>query len=117
MAIINDLTYEQALEYPEPKEILVDESGIYVLTEEDMTHRSNLVPQEVEAYQAKLALLEAGLLQDAIDYTNTSENEELKIRFEGGKFRRDSAYIAAYAASRGLSEAQIDELFIRAAHK
>lgn len=117
MAIINNLTYEQALEYPEPRDILVDESGIYVLTEEHMSPRPNSVPQEVEAYQAKLALLEAGLLQDAIDYANSSEDEELKIRFEGGKFRRDSAYIAAYASSRGLTEEQIDELFIRAAQK
>lgn len=118
MAIIDGLTYEQAIDYPEPRDILFDESGIYVLTDADMISRPNPVPQEVEADQMRLALLDAGLLQDAIDYVAASNDEELRIKFEyRGKWSRDSTAIAAYAAARGLTEEQVDELFIRAASK
>ncbi|SFM92885.1 hypothetical protein [Nitrosomonas communis] len=118
MAIITDLTYEQALEYPEPRDILVDESGIYVLTEEHITPRLNPVPQEINADQARLALLEAGLLDVVNQYIAQSNDDELKIRWEyGGKLLRNSPYIASAAVALGLTDAQLDELFIRAAQK
>ncbi|SFJ00206.1 hypothetical protein [Nitrosomonas sp. Nm34] len=118
MAIIDDLTYEQALAYPEPKEIVVDESGIYVFTEEDMSSQPNPVPQEVSAHQARIALLEAGLLDMVNDYIDQSNDTELKIRWEyGGKLVRNSPYIAAVTVALGLTDEQLDELFIRAAQK
>lgn len=118
MAIITDLTYEAALAYPEPKDIYVDETGVYVYTEEHLSPRPNPVPREVEGYQAKLALLEAGLLGMVDQYITSSSDEELKIRWRyGSKLRRDSSYISAAAVALGLTDEQLDELFIRAAQK
>jgi hypothetical protein len=118
MAIISDLTYEQALEYPEPKEIYVDGEVVYVYTEDDMSSQPNPVPQQVDAHQARIALLEAGLLDEVNAYIASSSDDELKIRWEyGGKLLRNSQYVAAVAVAIGLSDAQLDELFIRAAQK
>lgn len=116
--IITNLTYEEALALPEPKEIYVDETGVYVYTEEHMSPRPNPVPQEVYADQARNALRDAGLL-DAVDqYIAQSNDVELKTRWEfRGVFRRDSASVAAISTALGLTDAQVDELFIRAASK
>lgn len=116
--IIGNLTYEEAMAYPEPKEIYVEGSDVYVLTEGDMSRQPNPVPQDVTADQARIALLEAGLLDTLNDYIAQSTDDELKIRWEyGAKLQRSSTYIAAVAVALGLTDAQLDELFIRASQK
>lgn len=115
---ITILTFEEALAHPDPKEIIVDGGDVYVLTGEDMSSQSNPVPNEINADQARLALLDAGLLSTVNDYVAQSSNDDLKIRWEyGGKLHRNSPYIASAGMALGLSDSQLDELFIRAAQK
>lgn len=75
------------------------------------------VPQQVSPYQARMALHAAGLLDDVealmADATIT---RAAKIAWEyATTWQRDSQFIAELAPALGLSEAQIDDLFIAAA--
>ncbi|WP_430229934.1 hypothetical protein [Nitrosomonas communis] len=116
--IITDLTYEEALALPDPKEIYIDGEMVYVYTEDDIPNQPITVPQEVQAHQARIALFEAGLLDEVNAYIASSNDDELKIRWEyGGKLLRNSQYVAAVAVALGLTDEQLDELFIRAAQK
>jgi hypothetical protein len=73
------------------------------------------VPQTVTMRQARLALNAAGLLsatQTAID----SGGEDAKITWEySSEVHRNNGLIPTMAASLGMTETQIDNLFILAA--
>lgn len=74
----------------------------------------NQVPTTLSSYQAKLALFNAGLLtsvQSLIDHPDTPTNIKLAWQ-EGLSFRRDNPMIATIATQLGLSETDIDDLFI-----
>lgn len=79
-----------------------------------------VVPFAVSMRQGRLALLAAGLL-DAVDagiagIVNPVERRAAQIDWEyATEIRRDSPLIASLGPALGLSEAQIDELFIAAA--
>lgn len=73
--IRDDLSYEEALALPDPKLIWLD--GARVIVDDSPVVE---VPQSVEGWQARLALLDAGLLT-AIDNYITSNNGELQIRW------------------------------------
>lgn len=77
------------------------------------------VPQEVTMRQARLALAEAGLLP-AVDAAIAGMTEPQRtaalIEWEySGTVQRDKPLVLALASSLGLTEAQLDELFSRAA--
>ncbi|NBT32930.1 MAG: hypothetical protein EBT13_13795 [Rhodobacteraceae bacterium] len=65
----------------------------------------------VSRFQAKAALMQAGLLPQ-IETLMASADPIAQLAWaEAVEFRRDSPTIAALAASAGLSETQIDDLF------
>jgi hypothetical protein len=75
-----------------------------------------VVPMSVSRAQGKAALLSAGLLQATIDYIAglTGENRifaELAFN-ETNEWRRDSPFLTQAATVLGLTETQLDNLFI-----
>jgi hypothetical protein len=65
--------------------------------------------------QARLALLQAGLL-DAVEAYISTQPRAVQLEWEyANEIRRDHALLTDAAAALGLSEAQLDELFIAAA--
>lgn len=73
------------------------------------------VPTEVSAAQGRLALLQAGVL-DALEAWITTQPRATQIEYAArGTWRRDWPLVAMGAEALGLTEAQLDELFILAA--
>lgn len=83
-----------------------------------VTH-TPLAPQTVSMRQARLALLGAGLLthvNDALAVMPGIEGEAARIEWEyATEVKRDSALVTGMTAALGLTEAQLDALFIAAA--
>jgi hypothetical protein len=77
------------------------------------------VPQQVTMRQARLALLQAGLLSSvdaAIDGLPEPDRSAAKIEWEyAAVVQRASGLVPAMGAALGMTEAQIDALFILAA--
>ena len=76
-----------------------------------------IVPEEVTAYQARIALLSGGHL-DAVEalMADAATDRAAKIAWEyGTTVLRSSPLIAALAPGLGLTEDQLDDLFIAAA--
>jgi hypothetical protein len=74
-----------------------------------------VVPTSVSRAQALAALSNAGLLTQAQDAANASTNPLVPIFWNNAQtFDRTSATVATLGASLGLTDAQIDSLFIAA---
>jgi len=74
-----------------------------------------VVPPVVSAFQARAALLNAGLLDDA-EAAVAAAGGVVAIAWEyATEFRRDSPTIAALALTLGWPDALVDGLFIAAA--
>lgn len=76
------------------------------------------VPAAVTMRQARLALLGAGLLDDidaAINALPSPQKEAARIEWEySQEVQRHNGFVSILAPSLGLTEAQIDTLFIQA---
>lgn len=94
---------------------------IDVLTEADFLRAQKdemfaRVPKVVTIRQAKLALLQAGLLDDVEAAIAASDNRAAQIEWEyATEFRRDWPALLALQPSLGLTDQQIDDLFRLAA--
>lgn len=87
-------------------------SGVVIA---DYTPPAPVVPQSVTPFQARRALLTAGLL-DQVETAVASSNAEVRIAWEYGiSVERNSPLTEALGKSLGLSDVQIDQLFIQAA--
>jgi hypothetical protein len=74
-----------------------------------------VVPASVSRAQALAALSNAGLLTQAQDAANASTNPLVPIFWDNAQtFDRTSATVATLGAALGLTDAQIDSLFIAA---
>lgn len=75
-----------------------------------------IVPERVSAYQARVALSRANLLIDVQALMDDPATDaEAKIAWEyATEFWRDSPFIAALAPGLGMTDQQLDELFIAA---
>lgn len=72
-------------------------------------------PEIVSARQARLALLRAGLL-DAVETAVAGMSAEVRLTWEYAvEIRRDDPLLVNLATMLGLTEAQIDDLFLLAA--
>lgn len=73
------------------------------------------VPESVSAFQAKAALMLAGILPQ-VEATIAQADAFTQLAWaEALTFRRDSPAIAALSAALGLTSAQVDDLFRTAA--
>lgn len=74
------------------------------------------VPQVVSRFQARAALLQAGLLDTATAAIGASGNVFAQLAWaEAAEWRRDSPTLLALAEGIGLTSEQIDDLFRTAA--
>ena len=73
------------------------------------------IPQQVTAFQARAALYNAGLLATVEAAVAASTDEVLKLAWGHAlHFDRNSPTIAAMAAALGLSDTDVDNLFVAA---
>lgn len=87
--------------------------------EEIEAHRKSLVPESVTMRQARLAMLGAGILDDVeslIQQMPGDEGRAARIDWEYAlDVRRDWPLIGGLGSQLGLTEQQIDDLFVAAA--
>lgn len=85
----------------------------------DEMRARNPVPQSVTMRQARLALLQAGLLAQvgaAIDQLPEPDRTAARIEWEySQEVQRDKPFVQMLAPALGLDQAQLDALFIHAA--
>ena len=96
--------------------------GLFLQTDWEQMRADEMrarVPQSVTMRQARLALLAAGLLAGidaAIDSLPEPDKSAAKIEWEyAAVVQRGSGLVPAMGAALGMTEAQIDQLFITAA--
>ena len=112
MPIITNLSYHEALALPDPKNIWLDGDRVIV-----DTSPGKQVPQSISAYQARIALSEAGLLATVENAVNT-QGGDMKIRWDwAGELHRNHPDVLAIAGALGWSADQLDDLFITAQKK
>lgn len=75
---------------------------------------ARLAPFSVSRFQARAALMDAGLLADAEIAVSSMGPLEQLAWSEATEWRRDSPTIAAMSDLLGLTSEQVDELFISA---
>jgi hypothetical protein len=74
------------------------------------------IPQSVTMRQARLALLQGGLLQSITDNIAAGTDEPMKIEWSyATTVDRDWTSLVALATSMGLTDTQLDDLFVLAA--
>ena len=91
----------------------IEESNIE--THEEWALRKRREQMQVTRYQAKMALMEADLLDQAEAIVAASEDARLKLAWQEAGFIRLSALVDQVGAELGLTPEQLDDLFIRAA--
>jgi hypothetical protein len=75
----------------------------------------NPIPQSVSAFQAKAALLAAGLYSAVNSYMTTTASPFDALAWqESAEFQRQSPTIAALMTAMNLTSAQLDSLFLAA---
>ena len=93
---------------------VVKTNTVINLTEEELF--KDTVPAKISMRQARLALLGAGLLVTVTDAIATGTDETLKIEWEyATEVERDWTSLIAMATALGLTELQLDNLFIEGA--
>lgn len=94
-----------------------DEEGVvHTVAEQEAAaieaDRKSKVPQVVTIRQARLALLQAGLLDDIDAAIAASTERSLKIEWEyASTIERNSPWVQALTVALGLSSSQLDSLF------
>lgn len=74
------------------------------------------VPAEIQMWQARTMIERMGLTQAVNEAVAFANNEEIRIAWEyAPNVVRKSAFVAAMAAAIGLTDGQLDTLFIEAA--
>lgn len=110
--IRTDLTYEEALALPDPKEIWLNGSQVIVDTEPVKS-----VPDSVFNYQARLALEDAGFLTQVETIIN-GLTSDYKTRFtHTDVWHRRSPHVLFIQQQMGWTDEQLDDLFIAASKK
>ena len=75
------------------------------------------IPQQVPMWAVRSVLKTSGLFDQAQAAIDASTNENLKLVSEYGNFAdRNSPSIAELAAALGLTDAQVDQMFIDASN-
>lgn len=93
---------------------LPDQTVAYVWTV--VENPTPVVPSQIQMWQARAILLRAGLLGSVDQAVKVATNPEIEIAWEyAPNVVRRSAFVNAMAAALGLTDTQIDGLFIEAA--
>lgn len=74
------------------------------------------IPQQITPYQGKAQLLTEGMLSDVEAIVSTSTDPYLKLAWNNAiMWERQSPMIASVAAAMGMTDAEVDDLFVAAA--
>ena len=75
------------------------------------------IPQEVTKFQAKVALYQAGMLEAVEAEISKPETQmEMKLAWQDAQtFKRTSSFVNGMASLLGLTDQQVDDLFVLAA--
>lgn len=115
--------YEQRFEVVPKFSEYTDAEGVIHSVAEQLTAQAEAarlasIPVSVTMRQARLALLNAGILTQANDAINTMtgiEGDAARIEWEfSNEVRRDSALVSGIGSSLNLTNVQVDDLFIAA---
>lgn len=82
-----------------------------VETHEEWALRKRREAMRVTRFQAKAALMQAGLLDDIERAVEASDDPMVELAWREAGFDRLSPFIAAMAGAVGLSDEQLDGLF------
>lgn len=94
----NSFEYVEIIKPIEEEEVLVDE---------------NVVPTKITRLQAKLQLLEIGLLDEVEEIVKQDRRVELYWN-DSTSFHREDEIFLVMATTIGLSDVQLDDLFLQA---
>ena len=95
-------------------QILPDQSVAYVWTV--VENPPPPVPQQIQMWQARAILLRSGLLGSVDQAVKVATNPEIEIAWEyAPHVVRNLAFVSAMAGALGLTDEQIDNLFIEGA--
>lgn len=100
-------------------QVLDAEAWAQFVAEREAQAAKDAVPARVTMRQARLALLNAGLLDDidaAINALPSPQKEAARIEWEySQEVQRHNGFVSVLAPALGLTEAQTDALFVGAA--
>ena len=82
-----------------------------VETHEEWALRKRREAMKATRFQAKAALMQAGLLDDVEAAVAASDDPMIKLAWQEASFVRLSPLISAIAEAVGISDEQLDELF------
>ena len=76
-----------------------------------------VIPKEVTKFQAKVALYQAGMLEAVEAEISKPETQmEMKLAWQDAQtFKRTSSFVNGMASLLGLTDQQVDDLFVLAA--
>lgn len=111
---ITDEFYLELLEGQSNGKVIDWSGNLPVLTIPDIVIS---IPQEVTKFQAKVALYQSGLLEAVEAEISKPETQmEMKLAWQDAQtFKRTSSFVIGMASLLGLTEQQLDDLFILAA--
>lgn len=116
---VTDTQYVELLAGLNAGRVIVNEDGIPVLTDPPTEPVSSNVPESVTMMQARLSMLNAGILdsvEKAISAIPGDAGKAAAIQWGfATDVRRDWPLVTSLQETLNLSEAQIDDLFIAAA--
>ncbi len=110
----------ETLKVDKKRKVVVVIKEIEPWSDEEITRfKKSLVPEKVTMRQARLALYEAGLLskvQQAIDELPEPPRMAAQIEWDySGEMYRNREFVNILGQKLGLTEEDIDELFVKAA--
>ena len=89
----------------------MNEENVIVETHEEWALRKRREKMKVTRFQAKAALLEAGLLDDIQAVIDASEDSMIALAWGEAGFERLSPFVEQIQGALGLADQQLDELF------
>lgn len=104
-------------------DVMTGERSVVQLTAEEIAQQQQSsksdadVPGHVSRFQARAALYQTGMLDTVEAFMANSETDMmLRLAWQDAQtFRRESHFVTGMAQMLGLTETQLDELFIAAA--
>ena len=94
---------------------MFEDENTVVETHEEWSLRKRRESMKVTRYQAKAALLGAGLLNDIESAIAVSEDPVIKLAWAEASFERLSTFTEKMLKLTGMTDSQLDNLFTLAA--
>lgn len=98
----------------EPEGFALEPGQWKLVNDNWVAHTQVIVPQVVTRFQARLALFQQGLLE-AVEMAIAGADRPTQLAYEAGTFERHSPVVVGMAQALGLTDGQLDDLFILAA--